>query len=262
MPNLLKNQNLVIKLLCLCVYLNKVPAKAQDTLYFDHDFEPVVSIAQAKFMQLKNCAADNPNKCAIATFLLDTNNQIISNQRYIDYPNKVLHGRCQRWYYNGKLLEETLYENGKKQGAEKVYHVNGQMIRKLIWEQDSLVSAGLWNADGSPQTNVYKDDLEIAYAQELPCFKGGQENMYKYLYQTVIYPEEAKEDNIQGLVLISFVVDKKGEIVEVKVIESPNESLTNALLSAVKKMPAWNPGRLDGRPIRVRYNLPFRFKLE
>jgi len=212
-------------------------------------------------MEIKKCAPDNPNKCSVATFLLDSN-QIISNQRYIDYPNKVRQGRCQRWYYNGALLEETLYENGKKQGAEKVFHINGQLIRQLMWEKDSIVSAVLLNADGSPQTDVYKEDLEITYAQELPSFKGGLEKMYKYLNQTVIYPEEAKEHAIQGLVLISFVVEKKGEIVEVKVIESPHVSLTNALLSSVKKMPAWDPGRLDGRPIRVRYNLPFKFKLE
>lgn len=261
MPNVVKTESLSKILLCLFFGTSALQTKAQDTLYFDYNYEPVASVAHAKFMELKKCAPENPNKCAIATFFLDSN-QIIANQRYIDYPNKVLHGRCQRWYYNGKLLEESVYENGKKQGAEKVYHMNGQLIRKLMWEQDSLVSAGLWNADGSPQTNIYKDDLEIKYTQELPSFKGGQENMYKYLYQAVIYPEEAKEDDIQGLVLVSFVVEKKGEIVEMKVIESPHESLTNALLSAVKKMPTWNPGRLDGRPIRVRYRLPFRFKLE
>lgn len=258
---MLKIHTIVAKLLCLCFCLIQVPSKAQDTLFFNRDFEPVASMVHAKFMQLINCAPDNPNKCAVATFLLDSN-QIIANQRYIDYPNKVLQGRCQRWYYNGALLEETLYEQGKKQGTEKVYHINGQLIRQLIWEKDSLVSATLLNPDGSPQKNIFREDLEITYAQEMPSFKEGQEGMYKFLNQTVIYPEAAKENGIQGLVLLSFVIERKGEIVEIKVLESPNESLTNALLSAVKKMPAWNPGRLDGRPIRVRYQLPFRFVLE
>ena len=250
-----------VALFFICIILTNFHLKAQDTLYFDQHYEAVESRTQAKFMEIKKCSSDNPNKCAVATFSLDSN-RIIYNWRYSDFENRILHGRCSRWYANGALLEETLYENGKKQGADKSFYPNGQLKRELQWIKDSLIGGVFLNEDGSPKVQIYQDDLEERTDWIEPSYPGGLAAMYQFISLQIIYPESAKEEGISGKVILSFVVGRKGEIRELKVEETPHPVLSNALLQVIKKMPRWNPGSISGVPVSVRYQLPFKFKLE
>ena len=95
----------------------------------------------------------------------------------------------------------------------------------------------------------------------MPEFKGGIEKMFEYLGKNIKYPNRARNAGIQGKVYVSFVVNKKGEIKDVKVLRGVNELIDAEAIRVVKGMPNWIPGIQSGNPVSVRYNLPISFTL-
>ena len=97
--------------------------------------------------------------------------------------------------------------------------------------------------------------------EEMPSFPGGQEALMKYIAKEMKYPEEAVENQIQGAVFVTFVVERDGAISEVKTLRGLGSSLDQEAIRVVKGMPKWLPGKQNGKEVRVQYNLPIRFKL-
>lgn len=95
-----------------------------------------------------------------------------------------------------------------------------------------------------------------------PEFPGGMEALTKYLSENIKYPEQAKKDKIQGKVYISFVVEKDGSVADAKVLRGIGGGCDEEALRVVNAMPKWEPGKLQGTPVRVQFNLPIVFKLQ
>jgi len=85
--------------------------------------------------------------------------------------------------------------------------------------------------------------------------------MMTYIARTVKYPEEAKENGIGGRVYLSFVVERDGSLSDIRVLRSAHQLLDREAIRVVKTMPKWTPGEQNGEPCRVKYTLPFTFKL-
>lgn len=98
--------------------------------------------------------------------------------------------------------------------------------------------------------------------EEQPSFPGGLPALFKYLAAEVKYPVIAQENGIQGRVVTSFVVDKEGNIKQVKVERGVDPALDAEALRVVKAMPKWIPGKQKGEVVAVRYILPVQFKLQ
>ena len=98
--------------------------------------------------------------------------------------------------------------------------------------------------------------------EQLPEFPGGMEAMIKFLSENVKYPAQAVKDKIEGRVLVQFIVEKTGQIGEVKVARSVSEELDAEAVRVVKSMPNFTPGRQDGKAVAVWYTLPISFKLQ
>lgn len=94
-----------------------------------------------------------------------------------------------------------------------------------------------------------------------PSFPGGPAKMYEYLGKKMKYPSIAKDNNIQGRVYVSFVVEKDGSITDVKVLRGIGGGCDEEAIRVVKGMPSWSAGKQRGKAVRVRFNLPIVFKL-
>ncbi|MBL7953994.1 MAG: energy transducer TonB [Flavobacteriales bacterium] len=108
---------------------------------------------------------------------------------------------------------------------------------------------------------VHDVNVVFTVVEEMPEFPGGQEALMKYLSSRIEYPEEAMQENIEGIVFISFIVEQDGRISNVKSLRGLGGGLTEEAIRVVKGMPNWLPGKQRGAPVRVQYNLPIRFKL-
>lgn len=97
--------------------------------------------------------------------------------------------------------------------------------------------------------------------EDAPEFPGGTQALLDYLRKNIKYPQICRENNIQGRVLVSFVVNKDGAIVDPQVVKSVNPSLDKEALRVISGMPNWKPGSQRGKPVRVKYTVPVNFRL-
>ena len=97
--------------------------------------------------------------------------------------------------------------------------------------------------------------------EDMPLFPGGENAMLKYIGENVRYPQIARENGIQGRVILTFVVDEHGEIRDVKVLRGIGGGCDEEAVRVVKSMPKWKAGKQRGKPVRVQYNLPVMFRL-
>lgn len=97
--------------------------------------------------------------------------------------------------------------------------------------------------------------------EEMPSFPGGDEARIKFLSTNIIYPQMAKESGISGTVYVTFVINEKGKVAEVKVLRGIGGGCDEEAVRVVKLMPPWNPGKQSGKPVRVQFNMPIKFTL-
>jgi TonB family protein len=128
-------------------------------------------------------------------------------------------------------------------------------------------------AFANPQTDT-KELVVVAYRQaevsqdvynsveQMPQFPGGEAEMMKFLQSNIQYPVNAAKNNVEGRVILQFVVEKDGQIGEVKVVRSVDPELDAEALRVVKLLPNFIPGRQDGKPVAVWYTIPISFKLQ
>ena len=115
----------------------------------------------------------------------------------------------------------------------------------------------------APEPQVQDTKTYVYESPEvMPEFPGGMEAMVKFLSDNVKYPEQAAKDNIEGRVIVQFIIDKTGQISDAKVVRSVSEELDAEALRVVELMPNFIPGRQDGKAVAVRFTLPISFKLQ
>ena len=93
-------------------------------------------------------------------------------------------------------------------------------------------------------------------------FPGGLEALSKYLSENIKYPQLAKENNIEGRVFVSFVVEKDGRVGNIKILRDIGGGCGAEAVRVVKSMPRWKPGKQRGKPVRSQFNLPVNFNLK
>lgn len=182
---------------------------------------------------------------------------------------------------NSKLHVEIQYNRSRK------YILNAQagplFLQKLAADLDSLISdpflkwqpiegkdtlesepsLGTPDPDGVAQrmpSENRKEEL-FSFVEQLPEFPGGPMAMNQFVSSHVVYPETARDNGISGKVVISFVVEKDGQISHVKVRQGLGYGCDEEALRVVQSMPNWSPGKQNGQTVRVQYTLPILFHL-
>jgi periplasmic protein TonB len=107
-----------------------------------------------------------------------------------------------------------------------------------------------------------EDETIHDYVEKPPSFPGGEAELLKFLAENIKYPALAKESNISGRCILSFIVNKKGDIEDVKVLKDIGGGCGKEAMRVVNSMPRWNVGEQNGHSVKVRYTLPVQFRLE
>ncbi len=215
----------------------------------------------------------------------------------INYENGELIGNVTLYYPNGKLYANENYDRSGQvkliESRDSIGNIlcekgNGKWIKYLnnfkteLEEgivKDSLED-GEWHEHYFPAedyTTVYSKGKiisstdperpigEVIYNYNnldiLPEYKGGMLYFYRFLGMTIHYPNDAKINNIQGKVLITFVVKKDGALTDIKVLKSPDKILSDEALRVVKLSLPWISGSHGGKPVLVQYTVPISFTL-
>lgn len=110
--------------------------------------------------------------------------------------------------------------------------------------------------------NIEKNtETVFTVVEESAMFPGGQDELIKYLAQNIKYPKQARVRGVEGLVSVSFVVEKDGSLTDIKLLRDIGSGCGQEALRVVKEMPKWKPAKLKGEIVRMQFNLPVKFTL-
>jgi periplasmic protein TonB len=149
--------------------------------------------------------------------------------------------------------------------AQKIRNTNGHLknthmrIKHLmitIWTVIGLV--GTINAQESihPDSVYTKVDVQ-------PSFPGGMKALGKYVdgRKNHYYPEEARKNKVEGKVIVQFIIHEDGTPGDFEVVKGIGYGCDEAAVEAFKKMPKWKPGTIGGKPVKVRTQMAYLYKL-
>jgi len=252
----MKRRNLFI----FGMFLMPVYMYAQDTTYYDLNDDKTKSLKLAQYYKViipDSVHADRSieREYSIAGKLkLEKKLLEVRDEKGDKKPVKKLDGKYRTWYENGQLHKDIDYTNGNFEGQLLTYWENGELKRKDLYKGNKLIEGICYDSLGSK--------VEYIPYEQMPRFRGGDQELFKYLSQHVRYPVSAQKNGIQGRVITQFVVDKEGNIVDLKVLRSVAPDLDAEALRVIRLMPAWEPGKQEGKEVRVKYTLPVNFRLQ
>jgi len=98
--------------------------------------------------------------------------------------------------------------------------------------------------------------------RDMPEFPGGMDKLLQFINNNMQYPTKAQAAGIQGRVIVQFIIDEEGYIIEPNIVKSVEPSLDKEALRLIKMLPQWKPGTLKGKAVKVKYTVPVAFKLK
>ncbi len=112
-----------------------------------------------------------------------------------------------------------------------------------------------------PEVKHKEEEVFVAVEQQAE-FPGGYPALMKWLSSNLRYPEAAQQNDIQGRVMVKFIVEKDGRVTQASILKGVDKDLDREALRVVNKMPKWQPGKNNGVAVRSYFQLPVQFKLQ
>jgi TonB family protein len=125
-----------------------------------------------------------------------------------------------------------------------------------------IISYGVISANNTSGDSINIKEVEIFERVEvMPSFPVGTQSLQKFLLQNIKYPKYARENTLEGIVIVKFYIDKTGAIREPIILNKVDSSLEKEALRVIGLMPKWEPGLLRGKAVNCYFVLPITFKL-
>lgn len=126
-----------------------------------------------------------------------------------------------------------------------------------------VISTPVGNGPKEQERAVVEDNAvyDFVSIEKQPEFPGGINKFYAYLSKAIKYPAMAQENNVQGKVFLSFVVEKDGKLTDIQVTRGLGSGCDEEAIRVLKASPRWVPGVQNGKPVRVKYNINVNFTL-
>lgn len=168
----------------------------------------------------------------------------------------------------GRITREQFFKAGKLHGECSIYSTDGQLAitqqfedGKKISEQRLLDNPDVYSSINEALDNQpYLKECEHENAEQRQACTGRK--YLETIYKNIKYPAQAREEGIMGDVLIRFMIEKDGSVSNFTVLRGVCEVIEKECLRVMKFIPEWMPGMKSGKPVRVWYNAPVKFKLE
>lgn len=157
--------------------------------------------------------------------------------------------------------DADIYIDGVKSTQEALDKIDRSTIKSITVNQQSKPAQVRVTLRRPGEKETQRDDVFQA-VDEQAQFPGGIQELMKYLSMNVRYPYEAMKNNIQGRVIVKFIVTKDGKIESPEVLRGVDKSLDDEAKRVVQAMPAWTPAKNNGKPVDSFFTLPVNFRLQ
>ena len=205
------------------------PSFAQDTIYINKYAEWV---NKENAVEYAIATEKSQKQTRVKYYALDGKLKRVENYQVYNEKQRIRNGNLVQFYPDGKRRREEIYDN------------------------DQCVEGRLLAEDGS--------ELPFKPYYEAPDFPGGKMNFARQLVSTLKYPQEARQQGIQGRVILQFVIDVEGRITNPEVLVSVHPLLDEAALNMIKKVSKksmWTPAKIEGESIPTNCVIPVPFRL-
>jgi TonB family protein len=158
-----------------------------------------------------------------------------------------------RWLEDGSLDYKCSYKKDKLNGESKWYHENGKVSSVEQHSNGKLVSYKFYSRRGAEETG---SDYFVRAS-----YPKGDYGLQKAISSEIEYPARALKNDIQGVVIILFIVNKEGAVEDSEVIGSVNDYLDDEAIRVVETLDKWEPAKQHNREIKMRFRIPVRFEI-
>lgn len=179
------------------------------------------------------------------------------------YDRGLKQGEWEIYYSDSTLRRKESYLNGELHGNLTVFDTLGNIEYQKVYEFGELISST-------------RQDTTVILNEELPRFPGCEDlglapeefikcsdkKLVEYLSANIKYPRYSREAGIEGQAVVQFVINKDGQVTDIKVLNGVSRDIKQEVVRLVTEMPKWIPGMQDGNPVKVLFTLPIRFNLE
>ena len=173
-------------------------------------------------------------------------------------------GSWERFDTKGRLIEKIEYQAGMKQGAFIRYDSLGTITNQGEFRMDTLYQQS--QAIKKPTKEVVEEMPYLSVCKTISDKKERNKcssiKLLEHVYGDMRYPRVARENFVEGLAILRFVITKEGKVEDIVVQRGICESISAECLRVARNLPSWEPGTQDGKAVNVSYLLPIKFKLE
>ncbi|WP_324719269.1 TonB family protein [Salinimicrobium sp. HB62] len=219
---------------------------SQTRTYTDKNYHETINLLEAVYYVERETEAANPDAGYERFYYLSGEKRL--EQYYSSFEERTLEGTKKVWRQDGSLIRESNYLKGKLHGPWISYWEDGKMKRKEVYKKGKLKEKNLWDMNSNP--------VEWYPRMQRPQFPGGEKARIKYIVANTTKPEGVAG----GRVVVGFVIETDGSVTDVEIEESTSPALNLAAYNTVKNMPSWQPGKIDGDPVRVKLSIPLVFR--
>lgn len=180
------------------------------------------------------------------------------------------------WHPSGQLKDSVAFANGVKNGMSRGYHPNGQMMHQGYYVAGYADSTWDWMYPNGKYST--REKYTLGKLQRLECYdstgvmtgdncnievpptiQGRYGGIQKYITDSLYYPKEALEKNIQGIVAVEFTITKEGQLKNIRILNSPDKLLSDEVIRLLNSVPAWYPAVMHNQVMdnTQQFRIPF-----
>jgi len=146
--------------------------------------------------------------------------------------------------------------------------ISSPLTRFRLFAHSLGICGALWLSNSLPATAqnfvqaqyVLQEEKVWQVAEQPPTPEGGLTTFYEYTEDNLACPAEAKKKGIKGNVFVQFIVEKNGELSQIKVVKGLGYGCDEAVVNCLKSAPRWKPGKQEGKPVRVQKTMSIQIK--
>ena len=168
-------------------------------------------------------------------------------------------------FFNKPFLKKRiamLFKNQSKQSVvARLLLLIPVIMISFAFQSAKQLGEDFISEDSTNETYSINQDSIFKKPDVMPKFEGGMDDLYRFIGKNYMYPAEAQKANVQGRLLYSFVVERDGSLVDIKLIQDIGHGTGEEGLRVLKLSPKWEPGLVNGKPVRVEFTLPIQLNL-
>ena len=180
------------------------------------------------------------------------------------FDEEIILWQGNKYYYNAELFRHTpgryrffltVRRYSKEYTLMTEFQLQDNMIELFKRHPYSQLNDTLLPSEEAVYPPIYN------VIDQMPEFPGGMDKLLQFINDNMKYPTKAQTEGIQGRVVVQFIVDENGYIIEPNIVRSIEPSLDKEALRIIKMLPQWKPGILKGKAVKMKYTVPVTFKL-